>query len=651
MKVATVTEERKYELLMEARRTRLDWVKSSTPYKQNPPPSSSSSTSSFSNERNTKKDPLDVLNNATIVKHLPSAIQVLNCLIQSKEKLDIETWKNKIDTQQNAIQSRNLVNVLDDDAFIFYYQEIIERLCMPESMDLVQGMRRFVRSFSDLVQVQLVNHRHHHHQQQQQPEPNLDKLVLSIQKYIASVYDTIASHPSWRGDDNTETKMMLETFIYSKCHDMIFNVLVTTEEEEEEKTSQNNDNDKDDDGRLSFAERLEFLQFVKPEHLEITCFVGIDEQPRDFWRSVFSRPIALLKSLDYLYSPSQMLRCILELYRAVNHALKDAVDQIIQDQQGGRTKDGEAEALPMMPSADDLLPTLILTMIYSQMTNIPIHLRFLELFATQDQLRGEAGYAFTNLLSAVHFIKEMDLRKDTVVESGKGNPMLQISPVELKQRLTDFQQSILSKQKHDPTSSKSVDGMTNDTKNEERGNDKHGSQDKETPNYSAKIINKHVRIPVSELVAARRRGEDITEWARNFIHCHFMESSSGNNDLDQTTCGEETGQSTRETDTLTEPQQHPPPPPPPLPEGFKRSYRFLATEPHEIRMSDVPSLLEEYRMLVRTTESLLVERQSLLSKQHDFVMKTKKDILKDAFLEASKNVVGNHETNNDTMVE
>jgi hypothetical protein len=617
MKVATVTEERKHELLMEARRARLDWVKSSTPYKHSSRTNNNNNHHDHvpsSNDGATKTDPLDVLKDATIVKHIPSTIQVLNCLIQSKEKLPMEKWKEKIDSQQNAIQSRNVINVLDDHAFIFYYQEIIERLCMPESMDLVQGMRRFVRSFNDLVN---------------QPEPNLDKIVHSIQKYLMSIYDAIASHSSWRGDDNTETKMMIETFIYSKCHDMIWNVLVMKQDKSPK------------DGQLSFSERLDFLQFVRPEHLEIHC-VGSDQQSSDFWRDALSRPIALLKSLDYLYSPSQMLRCILELYRAVNHSLKAAVDAMDMD----RLVETDGEALPMMPSADDLLPTLILTMIYSQTTtNIPIHLEFIELFATQEQLRGEAGYAFTNLLSAVHFIKEIDFGQDDEDDDAEsGKPTLQISPAELKQRLFDFQQQ--QQQQKQQAMVQSVENKDN------KG--KHGGMNDQVTQRCAN--GKDVRIPVSELVAARRRREDITEWARKYIHdlnstTSSSSSSPPSSDLDQAASyGEETGQSTREIEPLsTTKAVAVVPPPPPLPEGFKRSYRFLATEPDDIRMSDVPSLLEEYRILVRATESLLAERQSILTKQHEFMMKTKKDVLKEALLEASKNV--GHETNHDTLTD
>lgn len=569
MKVTTVKEERKHELLMEARRSRLSWVKSSTPYKH-------SSTSASSN----RADPLDILNEATVLKYVPSATNVLNCLLHSKENLPVEKIKTKIESRQELIHSKNLIHVLDDHAFIFYYQEIMERLCQPESMDLVQGMRRFVRCFGDIVK--------------QQSEENLEKIADSIQKYMISLYDMMAAHPSWKGDDSAETKMMMETFIYSKCHDMILNLLRRKQDQSQSEG-------------YSFSDRLDFLQFVEPEHLEINYIVSDEQQTNSFWRDALARPIALLQSLDYLQAPSQMLRCILEMYRAVNHALKVAGEKV-NDQ-------GERNDIKM-PSADDLLPTLILAIIYSNARNIPIHLDFIELFATPDQVRGEAGYAFTNLLSAVHFIKQMDLGES----SESGNPSLQISPSELKQRLSEFQETLANQKVQGDDGARNEDVRVNAQD--------HDEEQHRTENKVLKMSNADMRpihIPVSQLAAARQRGEDLSKWARIYV------DTTKPPEIAQTASGEETGQSREAVQFVPKVAS-----PHPLPDGFKRSYRFLATEPDEIRMSDIPALLEEYRMLVRTTELLLAERQSVVSKQHEIAMKTRKEILEESLLEASK---------------
>lgn len=239
---------------------------------------------------------------------------------------------------------------------------------MSESMDLVQGMRHFVRSFSNLAK---------------QPSPNVDKLISSIQTHMESVYNVIAAHSSWKGDNTHVTKMMLEPFVYSKCNGMILDVL----------KEQNGGDDEEN----KFMERLEFLQFVQPGHLEIDC-INLGRRENESWKEILSQPVILLQSLDLVSSPSQMLRCILELYREVNDALKVA---LASEQSQGNSVENTSKR---MPSADDILPTLILTLICARPKNILNHLKFLDLFATPEQMRGEAGYALTNLFSATQFI-------------------------------------------------------------------------------------------------------------------------------------------------------------------------------------------------------------------------------------------------------
>ena len=99
---------------------------------------------------------------------------------------------------------------------------------------------------------------------------------------------------------------------------------------------------------------------------------------------------------------------------------------------------------------------------------------------------------------------------------------------------------------------------------------------------------KTVEIPVSEVRAARLRGVVVDlEWAKR----RFLSSS------DTTPPGEPTSE-----DQV-------------LPTGFTRNYSFLTTRPDEVRLNDLPLLLQEYRMLVRTTETLLAERSHRASQE------------------------------------
>ena len=48
----------------------------------------------------------------------------------------------------------------------------------------------------------------------------------------------------------------------------------------------------------------------------------------------------------------------------------------------------------------------------------------------------------------------------------------------------------------------------------------------------------------------------------------------------------------------------------PLPEGFTRNYNYVSITPDEVRMSDIPHLLKEYRSLVLGMETFLSDQTS-----------------------------------------
>ncbi len=691
--VLTVTPERKHELLMEARHSRLSWVQSaSIPYKQNQEsslalrpgddgvgvhPSSRESEKSSPSAPNKpskeKEDPLSILNSSPLCQEMPSTIPVLRSLLTTttdsitnktssigeaatiaQNVLDtsvsaayvqtLEKWKEKIQANAASMHRDQLVGALDDHAFLFYYKEVIDRLCMPESMDVVQGMRCFVRTFvalgNTLTSSSSSNTRTTRDKDRDTDgnemkggsntsdgdndrnfgsdvmddntsNQNLDRLVQSIQKYISSLHESLANHDSWReGTElSSETKMMLDTFIYSKCHQtiMIEGLLV---------------DDQLVRGEAELGERLDFLDhFVNPAHLEIGCFMDDDTGEGDQkWKSGLKLPVTLLQSLDKMYSPAQMLRCILEVYRGVNNTLKTAIIE--------RSSHGDGRG----PSADDVLPTLILSIINAKPRKLLTVLRFLENFATEEQLRGEAGYAYTNLFGATQFIRELDLdvteegEEDKEDDGRRGaRPSLSIAPEVLKEKLSEFREKL--------EAVKSTGDVVENADNDDHVKVNDESSTGDSTDYTVaddrtdkqSNILRRIRIPVNEVTAARLRGEDLTEWAKEWSVSQQLQYSSNLS----TASGESTGQTDAEDESVLANTTLP------LPEGFTRSYKFLATEADDIRMSDIPSLLEEYRMLVRTTEILIMERNAVATKQHKLEMKNKKEHLDHSLAEVS----------------
>lgn len=447
-------------------------------------------------------------------------------------------------------------------------------------------MRHFVRSFHDLFENDASA------LGQGAGGAGIDNMISSIHKYLASVYSSIASHHSWGGDNTSETKMMLETFIYSKCHEVIMKAL------------RNSDVFTLDKDELEFGERLVFLQFVNPSHLEIPYFCSLPSKRDGLWKDVLSKPIMLLQSLDNMYSPAQMLRCILEVYRGVNDALKLVI--------------AGSDGAGRMPSADDCLPTIILCMICAK-PRILTNLKFLEVFATNEQMRGEAGYAFTNLFSATQFIRELDLDMDG--EAGSSRPSLHIAPEELKQKLTDFK-----------TKMRGDVNFSCDHKNDPVIE----SEIKQIPAHANMNVYPPITVPVHVVTAARLSGDDPSDWALKWLTSN---TSSMDLRLDSSLLSTESGEGTEQAAGKTTRANAPP-----FPEGFTRSYKFLATEPNDIRISDIPALLDEYKLLVRTTEILLMERNMMERNTILNQMKNKKEILDQSLAEAEASTIEEENT-------
>lgn len=173
---------------------------------------------------------------------------------------------------------------------------------------------------------------------------DLQTAIIQMQTYIQATSKSV--------DD----KASLESFIFGHCRRMI-EKLVKVEGEDD------------------FKDKLESLQFIESTHLDIK----VDEN---------LLPLNVLQSVDSFHSTYEKLQRILQVYHGVNQALKSA----------------DADKLP---SADDVLPGVIFTVIRAQPVNLLWNLKFIEEWSPPEYLRGEAGYAFTNLFGAVQFLQDL----------------------------------------------------------------------------------------------------------------------------------------------------------------------------------------------------------------------------------------------------
>lgn len=383
----------------------------------------------------------------------------------------------------------------------------------------------------------------------------------------------------------TDLRQSIETFVFAKCHSALWSYLC-------------DDSAVSDD--VDFQGRLNDLQFVTPDHLDIHCLtesaaervteqksheMSADTNDEALWSKQLSSPIHYLQSVESQYSPARMLSCIHGVYRGINEALSAAM--------ASAEKTGIT-----LPSADDILPALILVVLRAQPRRIISNLNFVDLFATPDQLRGEVGYAFTSLFSAVQFLRDLNIenclqKRDGEDGDNKRLSFFSMSPDEFKSGLEKCRKDAQKRA-------------------EEKLHDQSSSEPKALPHMD-------VSIPVHTVRFVRSKGEVVDmQWASKWQNKneHLLQGAELN--VSEYNTPKHQRQADEPEEVLS------------LPDGFSRSYSFLSMGPEDVRISDVPQLLDEYKMLVRATECLISERNAKFTASHKEHLLLTRDKLENA---------------------
>jgi hypothetical protein len=384
------------------------------------------------------------------------------------------------------------------DEGIQAYHQFWVTLLNPECALVVQGMRNFLGNLQD---------------------GDMDAVAGALKSYIDSTMSsTLPSHPAWRNQDLAMVKRSLESFLYGHAQSILDRLDWTGLFAMDEQT---------------WMDKISQLQFVDAKHLEIQCLnetsTSIEELLRD--------PVRAMVSIDQYFSPYEKLQRILLVYQGVNSALSVALNDS-QSTSGDRK----------LPSADDVLPTIILTVLKAKPTRLLRNLQLIEVFAPQEYLRGEAGYAYTNLYGAVQFLQDLNMAKPD---------SLSISAEEFKKGLEECVENTQQRFQIGKATSGVPDGEFGDAMS--------------------------IGITVKDVRDARLKGETTNlEWAINNLIQHPEKPGLDGNNGTTNVAGA-------------------------LPEGFTRSYAFLSASSQDIRLSDLPKLLAEYKMMVHVTEQLLAE--------------------------------------------
>ena len=244
--------------------------------------------------------------------------------------------------------------------------------------------------------------------------------------------------------------------------------------------------------------------------------------------------------------------------------------------------------------ADDVISALILVIVKASAAQTKVSLKkllrdlhFVENFAPQEYKRlgqGEAEYAFTSLYGAVYFLQGVELDFDGE-DSGNKSNRLCISNEDLRRGLEKSR--ALAAQKNAKFGA-AVGGIKADSDNPKglisRGVDQLLGESDSGVAEAPSFVPTPRELSVREVRAARLRGETLNlEWALN--------RQDGQTGIEQK-LGDSSPTKSPSRSVFT-PQR----------------YTFLGVRPENIKLSDLPRLLDEYRKLVLANEQLLGEHQ------------------------------------------
>jgi Vacuolar sorting protein 9 (VPS9) domain len=497
----SVTPHRKEQLLLQARSDRLRWIQQvPLPYETKGKP----------HDRFSK-----FLHYSQVSQQLPSVALVLQHLYghdtdRVDALLETDADDEHIYLTGNQILAAEIEAATDDattKSLLISYQKFLNGLQDPACAVLVQGMRSFCRNFRDIS----------------------DSTVAAskLKAYAAASLETVKQHVIFKEYDGSLLQSSLGSFLYGQCRSHLESLMWTAGAAAQDNV---------------FREKLQTLQFVTPAHLEIHCLVN---QKDDVLKTLLAKPVAALQSVDQYHSVYEKLQRILAIYRDVNAALTLALHH------------GNNEKLP---SADDVLPTIILTVLMAMPARLSYNLQLVEELSPPEYLRGEAGYAFTILFGARQFLQDLNLESEPA--------SLMISEAAFRDAMAAHKSEVERRIQALDTPASGVCVSS--------GND-------DTSGFVT-------APPPLEIRQARLRGELVDlDWALQW----------------QAKIGGDTGSTAPRLEpprTAIEKSEQG------LPAGFRRNYSFLTSRSEDIRVNDLPQLLEEYRMLVHATEKLLGER-------------------------------------------
>lgn len=232
------------------------------------------------------------------------------------------------------------------------WNDFLERMRQPSAAEFVKAIKSFIVSFSNNM-----------------PDPEKDS--AAVQQFFANMEAAFRAHSLWSGCSEEELESAgegLEKYVMTKLFTRVFAAYP--------------DDVKDDE---QISEKVALVQqFIRPENLDIKPTF----QNESSWLLAQKE----LQKINMYKAPREKLACILNCCKVITNLLHNAA----------------VTANENPPGADEFLPVLIYVTIKANPPQLHLNLLYIQRYRHQSRLVSEAAYYFTNILSAVSFISNID---------------------------------------------------------------------------------------------------------------------------------------------------------------------------------------------------------------------------------------------------
>ncbi|KAF5400893.1 Rab gdp gtp exchange factor [Paragonimus heterotremus] len=237
---------------------------------------------------------------------------------------------------------------------------------------------------------------------------HINQYSVVIQKFYQKVSERIAKSPLYSGLGTTMTEKLMdaiEKFLTTWIHDWLFASPITDDETVD----------------LKLQEKIRSLHWITPSLLDSPIDVKCPSEMASLEAATLAliQVNALYASVDKL---NEIVRCCLHVFDSLKRHYQRTKKPNTSYGNSSPSRfeiptSGPSEVVPLSSAdssceatanADDFLPTLIWVVLSANPPRLHSNLQFIMRFANQTRLNsGQAGYFFTNLSCAVHFITNL----------------------------------------------------------------------------------------------------------------------------------------------------------------------------------------------------------------------------------------------------